>query len=128
LKLVELFRNKKNTWKEKVISLKQTGRINIRDLFKKGYQPRTNLVKDENDDLLADSRSILNSWKNFICQLLNVRSVNNVRQTEMCKAEPLLPEPSCFEVEIATESLKGYKSLGIDQILAELVQAGGNAF
>jgi hypothetical protein len=33
---------------------------NIRDLcrgvneFKKGYQPRTNIVKDENGDLLAD--------------------------------------------------------------------------
>jgi hypothetical protein len=31
--------------------------------FKKGYQPRTNVVKDENDDLLADSHSILNRWK-----------------------------------------------------------------
>jgi hypothetical protein len=34
---------------------------NIRDLygginkFKKGYQPRTNLVKDENGDVLEDS-------------------------------------------------------------------------
>jgi hypothetical protein len=34
---------------------------NIRDLyrginkFKKGYQPRSNLVKDENGDLLADT-------------------------------------------------------------------------
>jgi hypothetical protein len=35
--------------------------MNIRDLyrgineFKKGYQPRRNLVKDENGDLLADT-------------------------------------------------------------------------
>jgi hypothetical protein len=39
---------------------------NIRDLFrginlfKKGYQPRNNLLKDENGDLLADSHDILN--------------------------------------------------------------------
>ena len=38
---------------------------NIRDLyrdisdFKKGYQPRTNIVKDEKGDLVADSHSIL---------------------------------------------------------------------
>jgi hypothetical protein len=28
------------------------------------YTPRTNMVKDENGDLLADSHSILNRWKN----------------------------------------------------------------
>jgi hypothetical protein len=39
---------------------------NIRDLytgikeFKKGYQPRTSLVKDENGDLLANSHNIFN--------------------------------------------------------------------
>jgi hypothetical protein len=39
---------------------------NVRDLHseinqvKEGYQPRINLVKDENSDLLADSRNILN--------------------------------------------------------------------
>jgi hypothetical protein len=44
---------------------------NIRNLcrgintFKRGYQPRSNLVKDENGDLLADSQNILNSWKNY---------------------------------------------------------------
>jgi hypothetical protein len=31
--------------------------------FKRGYQTRSKLVKDENGDLLADSHSILNSWK-----------------------------------------------------------------
>jgi hypothetical protein len=39
---------------------------NIRDLyrgineFKRGYQPRSIFVKDENVDLLADSNTILN--------------------------------------------------------------------
>jgi len=32
--------------------------------FKKGYQPRTNIVKVENSDLLADSHNILSRWKN----------------------------------------------------------------
>jgi hypothetical protein len=31
----------------------------------RGYQPRNNLLKDENGDLLADSHNILNRWKNY---------------------------------------------------------------
>jgi hypothetical protein len=38
--------------------------------FKKGYQSGSNLAKDENGDLLADSHNILNSWKNNFSQLL----------------------------------------------------------
>jgi hypothetical protein len=34
-------------------------------------------------------------------------------------------EPSAFEFEMAVEKLKSYKSIGIDQIPAELIKAGG---
>jgi hypothetical protein len=68
----------------------------------------------------------LNKWENYFCQLLNVHGVNDVRQTEIHTAEPLVPEPSSSEAEIATEELKRYKSPGIDQIPAELIQTGGN--
>jgi hypothetical protein len=44
----------------------------------------------------------------------------------MHTVEPLVPEPSCLKVEIAIEKLEQYKSPGIDQILEELIQAGGN--
>jgi hypothetical protein len=40
-------------------------------------------------------------------------------------AEPLVPEPSLVKVEIAFGKLKRYKSPGTDQILAELIKAGG---
>jgi hypothetical protein len=46
--------------------------------FKRGCQPGSNLVKDENGDLLADSHNILNRWKKYFSQLLTVHSVNNV--------------------------------------------------
>jgi len=36
---------------------------------------RTNLVKDENGDMLADTHSIRSGQKNYLCQLLNVRWV-----------------------------------------------------
>jgi hypothetical protein len=46
--------------------------------FKKGYQPRSTIVKDEKGDLLADSHNILNRWKNYFFQLLNVHRVSDV--------------------------------------------------
>jgi hypothetical protein len=44
----------------------------------------------------------------------------------MHTAEPLVPEPILFKVEISNENLRRYKLSGTDQILAELIQAGGN--
>jgi hypothetical protein len=40
-------------------------------------------------------------------------------------AEPLVPVPSRLEVEIAIAKFKKYKLPGSDQILAELIKAGG---
>jgi len=69
---------------------------NIRDLyrgisdFKNGYGPRTDIVKDEKGEFVADCHSILARWRNHFSQLLNVHGVNDVRQTEIHTAEPLL--------------------------------------
>jgi hypothetical protein len=65
---------------------------------KYGYQPRPNLVKNEKVGLVTDSHSILARRRNHFSQLLNVHEVNDVRQTEIQTAEPLVPEPSSFEV------------------------------
>jgi hypothetical protein len=46
-------------------------------------------------------------------------------QIEIHTAEPLVSGPSRLEVDIAIENLKKYKLPGSDQILAELIQAGG---
>jgi hypothetical protein len=104
---------------------------NNRDLYrgindvKKGYQPRTGIVKDKKGDLVADSHSIMARWRNYFSQILNVHRVSDVRQAEIHTAKPLVPEPSIFEVELAIEKLKSHKSPGIDQIPAELIKARG---
>jgi hypothetical protein len=67
-------------------------------------------VKDENGDLLADSNNILNRWKNYFSQLLNVHNVSDVRQIKVHTAKPLAPGPSHLEVEIGIAKLKKYKS------------------
>jgi hypothetical protein len=92
--------------------------------FKKGYQPRINITKHENGNLLAGPQNILNRWKNFFNQVLNVHGVHDVRQMYIQTAEPLVQEPSIVEVKTAIGKLKSYKSPGTDQILAELIKAG----
>jgi hypothetical protein len=79
------FRTRKREYlKNKINELETNSKNkNIRNLFwginefKKGYQPRTNMVKEENGDLLADFHSILNRWKNYFCQLLNIHTVSD---------------------------------------------------
>jgi len=44
--------------------------------------------------------------------------MNDVKQTEIHTAEPLVLEPSVFEIEMAIEELKRHKSPGFDQIPA----------
>jgi hypothetical protein len=99
-------RNKKKAYLKSKIDERETNSKmkNIRDsyrginAFKKGYQPRNKIVKDEKSDLFADSHSILARWKTHFSQLLNVQGISNVR-----KIEPQVPEPSVFEVKMAIE-------------------------
>jgi hypothetical protein len=82
------FRNKKRTYLKDALGELATNsknkniRVMYRGIteFKRGYQPRSNLMKDENGDLLADSHNVLSRWKNFFSQLLNVHRVSDVRQ------------------------------------------------
>jgi len=82
------FRDKKNAYlRAKLEEHETNSKIqNIRDLyrginyFKKGYQPRCNIVKDEKCDLVADSHSIVVRWRNYFSQLFNVHGVKDVRQ------------------------------------------------
>jgi len=54
-----------------------------------------------------------------------VHGAKDVGQAEIHTTEPLVPEPSTSEVELAIDKLKRHKSPGIDQIPAELIKARG---
>jgi hypothetical protein len=103
------FRNKEREYlKDKINEFESNSKNkNIRDLyrgineFKKGYQRRANLVKDNGGDLLVDPHNILNRWKTYFHQLSNVHGLCDIRQTEMHTAEPFIPEPTASEVEVA---------------------------
>jgi hypothetical protein len=123
------FRKKKRGYLKDKINELETNKKNknIRDLFrginefKKGYQPRINILKDENGNMLSDPQNVLNRWKNFFNEVLNVHGVHDIRQMDIHMAEPLLPCRS----GICYDELKSYKSLGTDHILAIFIKAGG---
>ena len=92
--LADILGTKKAYLKVKIEELETNSKINnVRDLyrsindFKKGYQPRTTIVKDEKGDLVAESHSIMVRWRNFFSQLLNVHGVKEVRQAEIHTVE-----------------------------------------
>ena len=94
------FRNKKKAYFiAKFNELETNSKIQIiRDLyrcindFKKCYQLRSNIVKYDKGDLVADCHSILARWRNYFSQILNVRGFNDVRHTEIHTAEPLVSD------------------------------------
>ena len=93
-------------------------------LLAKDYQPRTNTVQNEKGDLVTNPHSTVARWRNHFSQLMNIHGVNDIRQTAICTAEPLVPGLGAFEVDMAIEKLNRQKSPGTDQIPAEFIKAG----
>jgi hypothetical protein len=62
-------------------------------------------------------------WWNHFSQLFSVHGVSDLRQTEIHTAQPIVPGPSAFGIEMAISKVK-VTSPGIDQIPAALIKAG----
>ena len=82
MKLADILGKQKAYLKARIEELESNSKNkNIRDLyrgisdFKKGYQPRCNIVKDEKGDLFADSHSIVARWRKYFSQLFNVHGL-----------------------------------------------------
>jgi hypothetical protein len=62
-------------------------------------------------------------------ELRNVYSVGiracGVKQIEMHTADAFVLQPSASDLEVAIGNLERYKSADVDQIQAEMIQAGG---
>jgi hypothetical protein len=104
-------RHKKTQYlKDKTDELaKNSKNQNIRDLYrgindKRCYQPRSNLLKDENDNVLAESRNILNRWKNYFSQSLNVHGVSEGRLIQTYTVELSVPYPSPLRLKLLLKS------------------------
>ena len=91
-------------------------------------QGKTSNIQDKNGKILTEDQDILKRWTEYCTDLYNHKTsgdpeVLNVPPPTDTDNYPILRE----EVEVAVKSMKKRKSAGIDNILAELVQAGGEA-
>ena len=89
-------------------------------------QGKATTVQDRSGKCLTEEREILNRWTEYCSELYNHEangdpSVLNCAQTDTEDDYPILRR----EVEATVQSLKKGKSAGVDNIPAELVQAGG---
>ena len=89
-------------------------------------QGKASTVQDRSGKCLTEERQILNRWTEYCSELYKNKvngdpSVLNCPQTDTEDDHPILRR----EVEAAVQSLKKGKSAGVDNIPAELVQAGG---
>jgi hypothetical protein len=76
-------------------------------------------VRDERVDLFADSHNILARWRKHFSHLFDVHGVNDGRQREIHIAEPLTPQPSTSEIEMAIERVERHSFPDFDQIPVE---------
>ena len=89
-------------------------------------QGRSSTIQDKSGKCLTEEKEILSRWIEYCSELYNYEScgdntVLDCSQPPEEDLQPILRE----EVEIAVASLKKGKSAGVDNIPAELVQAGG---
>ena len=87
------------------------------DEFKKDYQPSINLVKDEN---ISHLQFPIVHWIVEESRPLVADSM----QTEANFFEPLVPEPSAFVIEMATENLNEKKLLGYWSNFSRIIHSG----
>ena len=88
-------------------------------------QGKATTVQDRSGECRTDERQTPNQWIEYCSELYNYKangdpSVLNCPQTDTEDDHPILRR----EVETAVQSLKKGMSAGVDNIPAELVQAG----
>ena len=91
-------------------------------------QGHTTNIQDRNGHSLTENQDIMDRWTEYCSELYNHKAegdpeVLNTSPATNTESHPILRE----EVEAAVKALKKGKSPGIDNIPAELVQAGGEA-
>ena len=89
-------------------------------------QEKAATVQDHSGKCLTEEWEILNRWTEYSTELYNYKangdpSVLDCSRTDTEDDHPIL----CKEVEAVVQSLKKGRSAGVDNIPAELIQAGG---
>lgn len=99
---------------------------------KKDFKACTNLIIDNNGNIISEPSEIVNKFQEFFKELSNntnncIGSNNNKKYENLVyhTAEPELLAPNIEETEIIMESLKNNKSPGDDNINSKLLKIAG---
>ena len=97
----------------------------VKDLTS-GKQGRSSTIQDKSGKCLTEEKEIVSRWTEYCSELFKYESCRD-KAVQDCSQLPEEDLQSILreEVEIAVASLKKGKSAGVDNIPAELVQAGG---
>ena len=89
-------------------------------------QSRSSTVQDKAGKCLTEEKEILGRWTEYCSEPYNYESCGDNAVLDCSQPpEEALQAILCEEVEIAVASFEKRKSAGVDNITAELVQAGG---
>ncbi|KAI5715018.1 hypothetical protein M8J77_009060 [Diaphorina citri] len=136
--VVKLVRQKKRQYVKKSLEKAEEDRTknNTKDFyrtvrfFKNGYRPRTSGVKDRDGNTTNEPEKVLNIWKEYFEDLLNVNpetesDVNGESTHEIRENNEEIEEPTLREVKDAIDNMKNGKSPGEDGIPVEIFKYGG---
>jgi hypothetical protein len=114
---------------KELITTVEENRKNPRQFFersrriKQGFKPQTNMMINDNKELVTDKKEIAEMFKTHFENLLNrPESISDEREDIMITEEPNIVEPTREEIANIINSLKNNKSPGKDQITAELLK------
>lgn len=103
-----------------------------RDMYKRinyltgGYKKKERFLKDDNGSLITTNEELAKKWGDYFDTLLNCEAPDEVYSLNLeTGEEQKCPEPSLDEIRSQIKILKNHKSLGEDQIHAELLKKGG---
>ena len=104
------------------------------NMARKQFEPRVHICRNENGSLISNEQEILNRQVRHIDKLLNGRKNNECvtfttissNQILNGKTQDTTDVPTIEEIETALKKLKNNKAPGTDNILAELLEFGGD--
>ncbi len=93
--------------------------------IRKGFQSRSQLMKDENGNIITGENELIERCGKYYNDLLNVNNDCTESESDIHTAELNVEEPSFREVRDALRKLKNNKAAGNDSLPAELLKFGG---